>query len=452
MARVGWVLSALAAVVQIVQANFMRQLQSKSDDKVTLKQSITLQLLPDQVSGKTYFDSFFLVGADQGDTKKGATIKMIPDLSSNSLMIGSYKDLNWGINCEDGNMGCSKIDGTDHTCSLLDSSASCQNVTTYLRFSNDTALPNNMKRMTMEMLKTSDKWQMKGVGVFGLGPKSNLWDFISESYSTGKDTIDFSLFYRANKLDSIISTKEDNYKNSIFVVNGKGIAIDPFFVNYPKDSKSDSWILSTVNFSRPGMSGKTSETNEKVCLANAINATIASNSYAELLQTINFQLCGNKDGGCMLKNSQITNVTKWKFVLYNDSDKDSRFEIEVKPEEFINFDSEGKAVILVDDLSNYKTICSGATMAFGKYFLVSREVVIRYNKQSKMFMIGFHAYEPTLVFLIILLMLATVIFAAFLIVCVYSLLVRAKKHFGKDDTTNEPPVDTSNLVKSADVN
>jgi len=451
MATVSQFTAFLAVVVQIVQAGFLRQLQDNASSKLSLKQSITMQLTPEQISGKTYFASSFLVGADQTDSKKGATINLIPDLSTNSIMVGSYKDLNWGINCDDSSMGCSKIDGTDHTCTLQNSSATCQNVTTYLRFENGTSLPTSMKRVTMELLKTADKWEMKGHGVFGIGPKSTVWQYLADNYDTNKDTIDFSLFYRANKLDHLISTKDDNFKNAVFVVNGKGIAIDPFFVNYPSDSKDDSWILSTVNFSRPGLSGKTSETNEKVCLANSVNATIASSSYSELVQTINFQLCGNKDGGCVLSNSQISNVTKWRFMLYNESDKDSKFEIEVKPEEFINFNSEGKAVIMIDDLTNYDQICKGATMAFGKYFLASREIVIRYDKKAKNFLIGFHSYEPTLVFLIILLSLAAIIFAAFLIVCIYSLVARARKHFGKTEESGEP-MDGNDLVKSADVN
>lgn len=452
MARLQQFILVLAAAAQIVQAGFLRELQANSDTKMSLKDTVTLQLVPNQVAGKTYFYSSFLIGANQADSKKGAITKLIPDLSTNGIMIGSYKDLDWGINCEDASMGCSKIDGSDHTCNYQNSSATCQNVTTYIRFKNDSLLPSQMKRMTMELLKTSDKWEMKNHGVFGLGPKSTVWEYLSENYGTNKNTIDFSLFYRANKIDHMIDTKDENFKNAIFVVNGKGIAIDPFFVNYPKTSSTDSWILSTVNFSRPGLSGKTSETNEKVCLANAINATIASSSYSELVQTINFQLCGNKDGGCVMSNSQISNVTKWKFMLYNDSDKDSKFEIEVKPEEFINFNAEGKAVVLIDDLANYGNLCKGATMAFGKFFMTSREIVIRYNKQTKNFMIGFHAYEPTLIFLIILLSLASIIFAAFLIICIYSLVVRARKHFSNTDEAGEQVMDNNDLVKSADIN
>lgn len=444
-------LFGLFGLVYYCQASFFRVLQSGDSSRISLKQSVSLSLNQVQIAGNYYDSSTFLVGASSQDSSKGASVDLIPDLSTNSIMIGSYKALDWGINCEDGSMGCNKVAGSEHTCKRLDSSSSCLTANTFLRFQNGSSLPSSVGQISIDLLTTEDNWAPKRHGIFGIGPKSPVWKYLKDSYDNGKDHIDFSLFYRANKLDHMISVDDQNFKNAVFVVNGKGISIDPFFINYPRNSVDDSWIISSINFTKTSTSGKRVESNEKVCLANAVNATIAASEPAELIQVINQQLCGNKDGGCKISNSNIGNVSGWTFTLYNESDKDSRFEIEVKPEELVNFNKEGNAVILIHDLSSYSSICKGATLAFGKYFLAAREVVIRYNKGTNSFDIGFHSFEPTLVFLIILLLLAGIIFSVFLIVCVYSLVSRARKHFGNEDVHDEK-LDNRELVKSGDVN
>ena len=433
------------------QASFFRQLQVSDSSKISLKQVVSLALSQVSIAGKYYDSSTFVMGAARQDSSKGTPVDLFPDLSVNSVMVGSYLALDWGINCDDDSMGCSKVQGSEHTCRRLESTASCVTANTFLRFTNGTSIPPTMGRITFDLLTSEDNWAFKKHGIFGLGPKSPVWDYLKNSYDNGKDYMDFSLFYRANRLDNLISVDDSNYKNAVFVVNGKGISIDPFFINYPKTSTSDSWIISSINFTKTIANGKKVESNEKACLANSINATIAATGFSELVQLINQNLCGIKEGGCTKDNSKISNVPKWTFTLYNDSDKDSRFEIEVKPEELVNFDKDGKAVILVQDLASYPSICQGATIAFGKYFLAAREVVIRFNKNTNTFDIGFHSFEPTLLFLIILLILAGVIFSVFVIVCVYSLVSRARKHFGADDL-HDDKIDHRDLVKSGDLN
>jgi hypothetical protein len=434
------------------QASFLRVLQSGDSSKISLKQPVSLALNQVPIAGKYYDSSTFVIGASSQDSSKGASVDMIPDLATNTVMVGSFSSLDWGINCDDGSMGCTKVAGSEHTCRRLGSTSNCLNASTFLRFANGTSLPSAVGRLPIELLTTEDNWSTKRHGIFGIGPKSPVWSYFKNSYDNGKDHIDFSLFYRASKIDHMISVDDQNFKNAVFVVNGKGISIDPFFINYPKNSNSDSWIINSINFTKTSSSGKRVESNEKVCLANSVNATIAASDPSELIQVINQQLCGNKDGGCKLSNSNIGNVSGWTFTLYNESDKDSRFEIEVKPEELVNFDKDGKAVILIQDLGLYSSICSGATMAFGKYFLAAREVVIRYNKGTNTFDIGFHSFEPTLVFLIILLVLAGIIFSVFVIVCVYSLVSRARKHFGKEDYLHDDKLDNRELIKSGDIN
>lgn len=433
------------------QASFLRVLQSGSNSKVSLKQAVSLPLNQVSISGKYYDSSTFVVGASAQDSSLGTSVDMIPDLSTNTIMVGSYKSLDWGINCDDGSMSCSVVANSNHSCRRLESTSNCVNATTFLRFANGSSLPPSMGKITVDLLTTEDNWVPKRHGIFGIGPKSPIWRYLSDNFDNGKSHIDFSLFYRANKIDHMISVDDQNYKNAVLVVNGKGITIDPFFVNYPKSSTGDSWIISSINFTKTTVSGKRVETGEKVCLANSVNATIATVDHADLVQAINQQLCGNKDGGCLLSNSNIGNVSKMVFTLYNESDKDSRFEIEVKPEELVNFDKQGRAVILVHNLGSYSSICEGATMALGKYFLASREVVLRYNKASETFEIGFHSFEPTLVFLIILLVLAGIIFSVFVIVCVYSLVSRARKHFSSSEV-REDKLDNRQLVKSGDLN
>ncbi len=395
---------------------------SASGNKISFRELFSMPLKFEQIGSRNYEQVTMVFGASKSSTSTGTSIKMTPDLAYNTITIGSLDDLNWGIDCSDDN-SCSVKAGTEHDCSRLGFSAKCVNVDTFLRFRNQ-SLPSTTNKLTVEMMINQDLWQPKGQGVLGLGPKSPLWTYMKNEYDTQNSFIDFSLFYRANELDVLISLSNGNFKNAVFVANGKGIAVDPFFLNMSTESNADSWILDSVNFTKM-IDGKFIETAEKVCLANGINSTIATNNYNQLKTSIFNQLCGNS-GGCSKANSDLTKVQPWSFKLYNKSDQDSFMDIVLKNDELINFDSSGNALLLVDDLTNYPQICQGATLAFGKFFLAAREVVIRYNKDNGVFLIGFHSFEPSLVFLIILLALASLIFIIFVGVCISSIVAKVK--------------------------
>ena len=395
-----------------------------SGNKISFRELFSMPLKFEQVGTRYYEQVTMVFGASKSSTSTGTSIKMIPDLAYNAITIGSLSDLNWGIDCSDAN-SCSVKAGTEHTCSRLGFSASCVNVDTFLRFRNQ-SLPSTTAKLTVEMMTAQDLWQPKGQGVLGLGPKSPLWAYMKSEYDTQNNYIDFSLFYRANELDVLISLSNGNFKNAVFVANGKGIAVDPFFINMSTPGNADSWILDSVNFTKM-IDGKFIETAEKVCLANGINSTIATNNYNQLKSSVFTQLCGNA-AGCSKANSDLAKVPQWTFKLYNKTDQDSFMDIVLKNDELINFDSSGNALLLVDDLNNYPQICQGATLAFGKFFLSAREVVVRFNKDSGVFLIGFHSFEPSLLFLVILLALASLIFIIFVGVCISSIVAKVKAY------------------------
>ena len=402
---------------------------AEKSSKISLKEMYSMPLKFAQIGKYSYEQISMVFGAAKSSTSTGTTILMLPDLSYNAITIGSAPDLNWGIDCTDNN-GCSTMQGTVHTCSRLGATSSCLNVSTFLRFRNQT-LPSTTNRLTIEMMTSQDSWQPKGEGILGLGPQSPLWQYLKNEFETENPFIDVSLFYRANFLDKLISLEGGNFKNAVFVVNGKGIAVDPFFVGVSDAGNGKSWILDSINFTKT-VDDKIIESQEKACLANSINFTIASNKFAELKRSVFNQLCGNPVS-CSKAGSDITKIKPWTFKVFNTSDPDSFMEISLNNNEIVNFGSDGNAVLMVDDLSNYPTICQDATIALGKFFLSAREVVVRYNKESGKFLVGFHSFEPSILFLIILLGLASVIFLIFLVLCILSIVSKLKKYMKEQE-------------------
>jgi hypothetical protein len=379
--------------------------------------------------GTAYFEQVNMVfGANSDSTTTGTTIPMLPDLGFNRIMVGSLPDLGWGIKC-DQTTNCNITSDPVESCVRLGATSTCRKITTYLRFRNQ-SLSLNTPKLSFDMMTTQDGWNPKGEGIIGLGPQSPIWGYLKSAYDTNRDTVDISLFYRANELSGLISLANNNYKNAVMVVNGKGIAVDPFFVNYTESNLSmDNWIMTSVNFSRQ-IDGKITDQQENICVNNEINFTLAVQNYSTYHDSIFKQLCGSTSG-CTNLNSDLKNVSKFYFTLYNQTDQDSRFQIDLRTEELINFDANGNAYLLIGDINEYQkypNVCKGASVILGKYFLASRELVIRYNKIDGSFLIGFHSFEPSLVFLIILLVLATLIFTIFVIVCVYSIVDKARKY------------------------
>lgn len=120
---------------------------------------------------------------------------------------------------------------------------------------------------------------------------------------------------------------------------------------------------------------------------------------------------------------------------YNSTDttKEEGFTITIQPAEFIYFDSDDNAQLLVldmdDEKTNYENTCGAANskyptkFAIGLMALGKREVVIRYFGGNKA-QVGIHEFEPTYVYLIILLSLAIGLLFLFIIACVYTFVSR----------------------------
>jgi hypothetical protein len=423
MLKLKEIIGLLAAIQRVITSA-----SNPDPNKISLREPVTLPISFVAQASVYYGQITLVVGAYSSSTSEGVSVNMIPDLTSNRIIVGSVPKLSWGIDCSP-LTSCTPIPNTTHVCSRLGSTAECQSISTFIRFRNQT-LPATSNPLTIDMMLTSDTWVPKNIGVFGIGPNSPIWSYLKNEYDTNKDYIDFSLFYRATELKSLISLANDNFKNSIMVVNGKGIAIDPFFVTVNKTG-SDYWKITSVNFTKT-IDGKVTESVEQVCLANSLNYTLATNIFPQMKAQILQEICGGS-ATCTKENSNIYNMSRIQVTLYNETDMDSRFNIDLKPEELVNFDESGNLVLLFQDIAELaktpQPICAGATLAFGKYFLSARESVLRYNKKTELYMIGFHSFEPSLLFLFILLTLAIIIFNIFVIICICSIVkkVRAQK-------------------------
>lgn len=424
----------LMATIQRIMASA----SNPDPNKISLREPVTLPISFIQQSAVYYGQITLVVGAFSSSTSEGVSVNMLPDLTSNRIIVGSVPKLSWGIDCSP-LTSCAIVPGSTHICSRLGSTAACQSISTFIRFRNQT-LPSTSKPLTIDMMETSETWVPKNMGVFGMGPNSPIWSYLKNEYDTNKDYIDFSLYYRVNDLKAMISLANDNFKNAIVVVNGKGIAIDPFFVTVNQNG-TDYWKITSVNFTKT-VDSKVTESVEQVCLANSVNYTFATNIFPQMKAQILQEICGNSTF-CTKEKSNIYNMSRIFLTLYNETDMDSRFNIDIKPEELVNFDESGNAVLLIQDiaeLAQYKQpICAGATMAFGKYFLSARESVLRYNKRTELYMIGFHSFEPSLLFLFILLSLAIIIFNIFVIICICSIVRKVKTQ--KSNTDHKSLVD-----------
>lgn len=119
-----------------------------------------------------------------------------------------------------------------------------------------------------------------------------------------------------------------------------------------------------------------------MCLSNTVLATLVISNLADFRKKTLKALCGS-ESSCKRASSVYSSVDNIIINAYNATKTEEKFTLTIQPEEFIYFDSQEQAQLLMFDITdpraNMPNICGAdATFAIGAMAMGKREIVIRY--------------------------------------------------------------------------
>lgn len=118
-------------------------------------------------------------------------------------------------------------------------------------------------------------------------------------------------------------------------------------------------------------------------------------------------------------------------TMFNGTDTKTKSTIKLLAEELYYFDKDNTVQLLVKDQSDpsvqFEQVCgSKSKYAIGLTTFGKRELVFKYFGKSK-FQIGIQPFEPTYLYLIILLILASLLLVFFIIACLFTLVMKCRE-------------------------
>lgn len=374
--------------------------------RLDLDKDIELEITGEVVQNSllTYLSPFFGKSTGTDPTQRAP---LIVDLTFDKVMVANKEGSDYGITCSPESL-C-EISGEKTFCKYQNISIyDCQQGSVLTRYRDSKVNDNNLPQLTTFFYNSTLSWDSKfgNRGVFGLSPSSPVWNYFETAYNKqpGQDSIETSLSYRVKDPKNSIDQTRTQLYDSFFTVNGRTGINDPVVKRFDA-SKFTQWVYegATVVYSR----NNTKTTN--ICVDNTQNAYFLSTDAANITRSIFTKLCGNPSG-CTRSNSDFSKVENLQ-IKFEASDS-KKFTMDVKPEEYLNYDADDSVLIAIQDLSS--SSCSNAgpkvTEAVGRLMLTKVEFVVRINGKDN-FDIGFNeiTYPKDTLFLIILIALGVVI-------------------------------------------
>ena len=369
-----------------------------------------------------------IFGRDQNQMNSGQNIPVILDLTSNSILVadntvgtgGSY-----GINCQQSN-ACFSNAATSTTCSYdgVKTEACEDPCKVLMRFNQVLVSGQTMgsyPTLTFSMYTSNPLWETAfgNNGVLGLSPTSAFWTYLNNGFNKqqGQEFIDVSTSYGVSDSTSVLTNSNSLISNSFLTINGRVGINDPIIRNF-NNAYSNLWVFegTTTSFSRNDV-----RPNANLCVDNTRRSYFMVPDAASVKSALFEKMCGNKTG-CAKVNSNMEALDNFKVTLTSSDGKS--IDINIKPQEYVNFDSNSNAVIGIEDFTNsecaqaYPLNSSNTNLGVGLLFLTKVEFIVRLTgidstTQLPSFQVGFNetTYPNDTIFLTILIALGAIILA-----------------------------------------
>lgn len=397
--------------------------------KIELDKNIELEITGELVQNRSYSVLQPYLGRMTEGSTNGQRMPLIADLTYDKLMIANVAGSSYGIDCQP-ELLC-EIDGYRCVCDYRFVSVfECQAGRVLLRYKDDKAVDDNVEQIDAFFFNSTAEWEEEygKQGVFGMSPSSPIWNYFVTAYNrqAGQEEIETSLSYKLKDYKTSADERYVQLTESYFTVNGRSGINEPIVQRFKKN-RYKLWVYegATVILNR-----NDTREDQKLCVDNTRNAYFIVKDVNELKRKILFDLCMSVEE-CSKATSNLKNVDPLQIKLES-SDRKS-FVMVVKPEEFINFDESGKAIIALEDLR--ESSCKFAsdsveiTMGIGRLMLTKIEFVVRVVDENT-FDIGFNEinYPKDTVFLIILIVLGAIIGLIIIGILIASTISQKKTH------------------------
>lgn len=404
--------------------------------KIDLDKDIELEVSAEVVNSKlvSYLNPF--LGRSTSSSSSSQRTSLIVDLTYDRVMIANKKGSSYGIDCTS-DLYC-EISGYKDVCTYQEVPVyDCQQGSVLVKFKEAKVIDPNIAQMTTFFYNSSVFWENRlgKYGVFGLSPNSPIWTYFEAAYNKqpGQEYIETSLSYGVKDVKNAIDPSRVELSDSYLTVNGRAGINDPVVQTFSRIKYPTLWVYDGATIA---YSSKNTKKNVSVCVDNTQQAYFLSNNASEITKSILMKLCGRNDS-CNRSESNLNNLEVMSIAFSGLNDK--KFTMSIKPEEYVNFDGQDKAIIGIQDLSSSK--CSeaiGVSNAIGRLMLTKIEFVVRVIKsqtnESISLQMGFNeiSYPKDTVFLIILIVLGVIILLIIAGIMIASSL--AKKKATDDDS------------------
>lgn len=353
------------------------------DFKLTLDKNTLVKIYSTITGLKTGTSVQPIIGANSSDSSKGQNASLIVDFGFDGIFMPNLGTSTYGINCEE-SLACS-VYGQPADCSYKNGEkVTCLTAGTILRFADIKLIDKSISQVHFQLFTSSASWVKENGenGLFGLSPQSKFWNFLLSTYSVqpGQSYIEVSISYKLEKLNS----SEIDGPKSFLALNGRLGVNDPILQEV--DSVGSVWTYKNILFNDTNAERRTD-----VCIDNTADIYFLVTDAQVLKDNLNRKLCGN--GKCTNINSDVTRLESLFVTVGSDNQK---FKVEITPQEYVRFEKDGVATLLIDDIStSFYCSASQAKDAVGRLFLTKTEFVVRVSGfgAQPTFQIGFNETE-----------------------------------------------------------
>lgn len=370
----------VAICVALVANNVLGQAATLSLGK-NIGLSLSQQAATNNADYPLSLNAPFIFGLSSGEDSPGQKQSMVVDISAPYIYVPSNAASGFGISCDDSSK-CSVTGQVGPQDAYQGLSANGAPATTLLRFSSgklkESTYPAPLQFIFSTFLAPWTN-QFGNNGLFGFGPTSQLWNFVSQTYSPtkGQDYYDISFYLVARDPSKLADPSSVKFDGSQVTVNGRYTSKEQV-ISSKANTGLGAWYFpgATVQpwtkFSNPSLPNG-------ICIDSGVHALILlSQVDADNLRLqISQQLCG-QDTGCTSDNSKISGVSPIVFSFPDASGK--LLEVSVPATGFITMVN-NKAVIAVSTLDR-SNFCKTSPVSAGRLLLAFTEITVRMQVDS----------------------------------------------------------------------
>lgn len=362
--------------------------------QLSLGKNIGLSLSQQAASNNADFplslNAPFIFGLSSGEDSPGQKQSLVVDLSASYIYVPSSATSGFGITCDDSSK-CSVTGQVGPQNAYQGVDANGAPATTLLRFSSgklkESSYPAPLQFIFSTFLAPWTN-QFGNNGLFGFGPTSQLWNFVSQTYSPTKDQnyYDFSFYLVARDPSKLADPSSVKFDGSQVTVNGRYTSKEQV-ISSQANTALGAWYFPGATVQPWTKFGNPNIPNG-ICIDSGVHALILLSDVeaANLRLQISQQLCG-QDDGCNSDNSKISGVSP---IVFNFPGANGDvLQVSVPPSGFITMVN-NKAVIAVTTLDK-SNFCKNSPVSVGRLLLAFTEITVRMqvdSNKNKTFYLG----------------------------------------------------------------